>query len=187
MEQSAIRRERLNKQVDKQKIIQQADIKKIQSQISQNERRVESLRQLLQSLVILAPKDGLAIRARRWPWSSQTWLVGDNIWNGRAVVTMPTMDSMKVLIYAQETEYKRIEVGDSVEYTFDAMPDNRAWGRVTRLSPMGLKRTEGSEVKTFEVEARLNSNVIGRGSGRSKRQAEQKAAEQALVLFGEIE
>ena len=157
MEQSAIRRERLYKQLDKQKIIQQADIKKIQSQISQNERRVESLRQLLQSLVILAPKDGLAIRARRWPWSSQTWLVGDNIWNGRAVVTMPTMDSMKVLIYAQETEYKRIEVGDSVEYTFDAMPDNRAWGRVTRLSPMGLKRTEGSEVKTFEVEATVDS------------------------------
>lgn len=157
MEQSAIRRERLYKQLDKQKIIQQADIKKIQSQISQNERRVESQRELLKSLVILAPKDGLAIRARRWPWSSQTWLVGDNIWNGRAVVTMPTMDSMKVLIYAQETEYKRIEVGDSVEYTFDAMPANRAWGRVTRLSPMGLKRTEGSEVKTFEVEATVDS------------------------------
>lgn len=157
MEQSAIQRERLYRQVDKQKIIQQADIKKIQSQISQIERRVESQRQLLQSLVILAPKDGLAIRARRNPWSSQTWLVGDNVWNGRAVVTMPTMDSMKVLIYAQETEYKRIEVGDSVEYTFDAMPGNRAWGRISKLSPMGLKRTEGSEVKTFEVEATVDS------------------------------
>lgn len=157
MEQSAIQRERLYRQVDKQKIIQQADIKKIQSQISQIERRVESQRQLLQSLVILAPKDGLAIRARRNPWSSQTWLVGDNVWYGRAVVTMPTMDSMKVLIYAQETEYKRIEVGDSVEYTFDAMPGNRAWGRISKLSPMGLKRTEGSEVKTFEVEATVDS------------------------------
>ena len=64
---------------------------------------------------------------------------------------------MKVLIYAQETEYKRIEVGDSVEYSFDAMPNNRAWGRITKLSPMGLKRTEGSEVKTFEVEASVDS------------------------------
>jgi len=64
---------------------------------------------------------------------------------------------MKVLIYAQETEYTRIEVGDSVEYTFDAMPNNRAWGRITKLSPMGLKRTEGSEVKTFEVEASVDS------------------------------
>ena len=40
--------------------------------------------------------------------------------------------------------------------------------------------------KTFSVEARLNSNVIGRGTGRSKREAEQNAAMEALKLFGEI-
>ena len=40
--------------------------------------------------------------------------------------------------------------------------------------------------KQFEVIARLNSNVIGRGKGRSKREAEQNAAKEALKLFGEI-
>ena len=40
--------------------------------------------------------------------------------------------------------------------------------------------------KTFKVEARMNSNVIGRGTGRSKREAEQNAAMEALKLFGEI-
>ncbi len=39
--------------------------------------------------------------------------------------------------------------------------------------------------KQFEVEARLNSNVIGRGVGRSKRVAEQNAAAEAIKLFGE--
>lgn len=39
--------------------------------------------------------------------------------------------------------------------------------------------------KTFTVEARLNSNVIGVGTGRSKRKAEQNAAHEALVLFGD--
>ncbi len=38
--------------------------------------------------------------------------------------------------------------------------------------------------KQFDVEARLNSNVIGKGSGRSKRAAEQTAAKEALKLFG---
>ena len=41
--------------------------------------------------------------------------------------------------------------------------------------------------KTFEVEARLNSNVIGKGKARSKREAEQQAACEALSLFGENE
>lgn len=40
--------------------------------------------------------------------------------------------------------------------------------------------------KIFDVEVRLNSNVIGRGSGRSKREAEQNAARVALELFGEL-
>lgn len=38
--------------------------------------------------------------------------------------------------------------------------------------------------KTFEVEARLNSNVIGRGKGHSKKFAEKQAAKDALKLFG---
>ncbi|MCI8590637.1 MAG: ribonuclease III [Clostridiales bacterium] len=39
--------------------------------------------------------------------------------------------------------------------------------------------------RVFKVEARLNRNVIGRGSGKSKREAEQNAAAEALKLFGE--
>ena len=38
--------------------------------------------------------------------------------------------------------------------------------------------------KVFEIEARLNSNVIGRGRASSKRKAEQLAAKEALALFG---
>ena len=40
-------------------------------------------------------------------------------------------------------------------------------------------------MKTFVVEAHLNSNVIGTGKGKSKREAEQAAARVALELFGE--
>ena len=39
--------------------------------------------------------------------------------------------------------------------------------------------------KTFEVEARLNSNIVGRGTGKTKREAEQNAARSELELFGE--
>lgn len=49
-----------------------------------------------------------------------------------------------------------------------------------------LTGEEGPDhAKTFTVEVRLNSNVIGRGKGRSKKRAEQMAAKQALSLMGE--
>lgn len=38
--------------------------------------------------------------------------------------------------------------------------------------------------KRFEVEVHLNSNVIGRGIGKSKKRAEQEAAKEALALMG---
>lgn len=38
--------------------------------------------------------------------------------------------------------------------------------------------------KRFEAEVHLNSNVIGRGTGKSKKQAEQAAAREALKLMG---
>ena len=39
--------------------------------------------------------------------------------------------------------------------------------------------------KMFTVAVKLNSNIIGTGSGKSKKQAEQMAARQALKLMGE--
>ena len=39
--------------------------------------------------------------------------------------------------------------------------------------------------KTFVVRVMLNSNPIGEGQGRSKQEAEQAAAREALKLFGE--
>lgn len=39
--------------------------------------------------------------------------------------------------------------------------------------------------KEFTVEVRLNSNTIGTGKGKNKKEAEEMAAKQALVLMGE--
>lgn len=156
-EKARIEREQLMRRVEATKELQKTDVMKIERQIVQQERRLEGERKKMESLTLRAPRSGIAVRARRWPWSQATWNIGDNVWNGRAVVMMPDMERMKVLIYAQETEYKRLHEGDSVAYAFDAMPGNRGWGRITKLSPVGQTRTEGSAVKTFEIEASVDS------------------------------
>ncbi|MBE6718183.1 MAG: ribonuclease III [Ruminococcaceae bacterium] len=48
-----------------------------------------------------------------------------------------------------------------------------------------VKETGPAHERIFETEAYLNNNVIGRGSGRSKRESEQNAAKEALSLFGQ--
>lgn len=52
-----------------------------------------------------------------------------------------------------------------------------------RLEYVLISESGPDHDKVFEVEARLNSNVIGRGKGHSKRAAEQNAAKEALGYF----
>ncbi len=52
-----------------------------------------------------------------------------------------------------------------------------------KLQYVCVKESGPDHAKIFEVEVRLNSNVIGHGSGKTKREAEQMAAKEALTLF----
>ncbi len=54
-----------------------------------------------------------------------------------------------------------------------------------KLEYVLVKESGPDHKKVFEVEARLNSNVIGHGMAGSKREAEQFAAKEALTLFGQ--
>lgn len=50
-----------------------------------------------------------------------------------------------------------------------------------------LEKEEGPDHnKTFYMTVKYQNNIVGRGSGKSKRAAEQAAAHDALVLFGEL-
>ncbi|MBQ1186993.1 MAG: ribonuclease III [Clostridia bacterium] len=53
-----------------------------------------------------------------------------------------------------------------------------------RLTYVLIDETGPDHDKRFTVEVHLNSNVIGTGIGKSKKQAEQAAAHQALILMG---
>ena len=53
-----------------------------------------------------------------------------------------------------------------------------------RLSYVVTGESGPDHDKVFNVEVHLNSNIIGKGTGKSKKQAEQAAAKEALALMG---
>lgn len=56
--------------------------------------------------------------------------------------------------------------------------------REEQLAYILVDETGPDHNKSFTIEVHLNSNVIGTGTGKSKKQAEQMAAKQALQLMG---
>lgn len=53
-----------------------------------------------------------------------------------------------------------------------------------RLDYILVSESGPAHDKYFEVEVHLNSNIIGKGNGKSKKKAEQQAAKEALALMG---
>lgn len=152
----SIEKEKIGKKLKALSVIQQSEIKKKELEIERFANRVKSTKQRLDELVLRAPKKGLIVRGRNYATGAKFQL-GDPVWGGMPVVNIPELAAMKVKILALEKDYKYISVKDSVSYSFDAMPENIAWGRILSKSPVGQPYKRDSKVKFFEIEASIDS------------------------------
>ena len=153
-----IRRKKIEAKLNAAAIIQQSEIKKLEIQIQQYVNRIEATKQFLAALVLKAPKRGLAIVAES-PMTGNKLVVGDNVWNSMPIVSIPQMEKMKMKIFASERDYRYISVNDSISFSFDALPDNIAWGKIAKKTPVGQQIKEDSKVKQFEIEASIDSTL----------------------------
>lgn len=159
LQQSAIQNSRFDKKLRTMKIIQQTEVRRQLMGLQRVEARVKQIEERIASLTLTAPRSGLALRGMN-PISDRKFLVGDNAWEGIPMVLLPDMKQMKVRILAPEGVYKRMKIGDKVEYSFDAQPENKAWGTITMKAPVGRPIERNSKVKVFEVEASVDSSLM---------------------------
>lgn len=157
LERAALSRSRYQRQLDAQDVMDKAEVMRLKNRIARDRRRLEEAKKVVDSKVVLAPSDGIFLRGRV-PWGSREEHVVGTRLRGRLLVgTLPDVSRMKVKLQIPEAEYKRISQGDTVEYVFDAMPDNKGWGRIVKLASVGKERIQGSAVKVFDVEASVDS------------------------------
>lgn len=156
MRTSALQREKIERKMKLTPMIQRTNLMKQQRSIERMRRQLENLEQRIAGLTMIAPRRGVAIRAE----SAYSWdklKIGDNVWSGMGIVSIPDMDNMKMKIWASETEFKYITEGDSATYQFGAMPGESASGKVKKKVSAGKPISRGAKVKMFEIEASIDS------------------------------
>jgi HlyD family secretion protein len=159
LQQAAIQSTRYERRLRTVKIVQQTEIRRLQMAIQMWKNRMRRVEDRIASLVITAPSSGLVIRSVS-PITGRKYIVGDNAPEGAPVIELPDMDNVKVKLLATETDYKRMKIGDRVEYSFDAIPGSRAWGSITMKAPVGRPIERRSKVRVFEVEASVDSAQV---------------------------
>ncbi|MDR2139127.1 MAG: efflux RND transporter periplasmic adaptor subunit [Tannerella sp.] len=156
LQQVTIQKNRFEKKLEALKVIRQSEIKMQELKVQQLANGLQTARDRLEALTVKAPKDGLAVRATNWV-TRKKLQTGDPVWHLMPLVNLPEFAGMKVIIRASEADYKYINTGDSVIYTFDAMPGNEAYGKIQMKSPVGQQHKENSKVKFFDIEASIDS------------------------------
>lgn len=159
LQKAAINKKKLEKKLKALDIINKNQIKRMELQIQSKENRLTSIMELIDQMTIKAPQDGLAMRAISWETDKKV-LEGETVSSRMPLVNIPDMTEMKVKIQASEANYKRMNIGDRIEYTFDAMPGNVASGKISSKAPIGQPISRQSKVKIFEVEATMESYKV---------------------------
>jgi multidrug efflux pump subunit AcrA (membrane-fusion protein) len=159
MKKIEIENDRLKKKLKTLAIIQKTDILAAEKRIERTAGRLQTAQEVLDGLIIHAPQDGLVLRGMNYRFGNPDikFTVGDIVWGGVPMLNIPELNAMKVRLSVPETDWKSISMNDSVDITFDAMPENRAHGKIILKMPVGKPYKEGSKVKFFEIEASIDS------------------------------
>ncbi len=130
---------------------------KIQRTKTQLDEQVESNKKIMTAIAattIKAPEDGMVIYARAW--GDQKIKIGDNVsrWNPN-IATLPDLSVLNSETFIKEIDIAKIDIGDSVNITVDALPDYKFTGVVHAIANMGQEQNSGGG-KVFKVKVRLN-------------------------------
>ena len=158
LEKARIESRKLKKKLSALETIQRSELRKMELQITQSQTLLESTQASLDELILKAPKAGMAIRGDS-DISDGKIQEGEEVYPQTPLVIIPDSGQVRIKIQATEAAYKRLALGQKVEYTFDAMPGNFAYGSIVMKSPRGYTMSRNSRVKFFDVLASVDSGL----------------------------
>ena len=124
---------------------------------------LEQAERNLNALMLLSPADGIIAllpnsRGRTTIRSTSTpvFKEGDRIWAGAAIAEIPDLSTIHAVAPVYESDRGRVEQGQPVTLTIEAVPDREHAGRVGDISP--LARIDSSTYpirKSFDLRVKL--------------------------------
>ncbi|HKM92987.1 MAG TPA: efflux RND transporter periplasmic adaptor subunit [Prolixibacteraceae bacterium] len=156
LEIANVEKQKFKKKLEFLELINESELKKLELQIKQDQNQANDIKETLDGMTMLAPRSGMALRSQL-PHTGEKVMEGDEIWEGVKVVDIPDMSKVNVKIMATETQYKRIAENNDVVFIFDAMPGNRAWGKIIKKATMGQPISRNSKIRHFEITASIDS------------------------------
>lgn len=120
------------------------------------EEAVQVARDQLAAMSLVAPVAGTALVAESWsPGGKRKLQVGDTVWRGQALVTIPDLREMEAVLFVDEADIARVAVGQNVTIRLDAAPERLFRGKLAFVPPLAETLSWSNPAKVFRVVATL--------------------------------
>jgi RND family efflux transporter MFP subunit len=127
-------------------------VKKIS--LDKSKREIHNAEESIDALNLKAPRDGMVLVGSH-PFEGRKYQVGDSVWPGMAVATLPDLSSMMVQASLSDVDDGRIRPGMQVVCTLDAYPGTTYHGRVVDISPVARESRRSPLLHYFPVRIAL--------------------------------
>jgi HlyD family secretion protein len=163
IKKALIEKQKTEKKLTSTKLIGETDIRTRKARILQEKARVQSMEDQLNSMIILAQRDGIVSRTEspRFKFLGPQGLgsLGGPIKEGSVlfldnpVLQFPDLSKMQISAEVAETDFKKIEKGQRVNIIVDAAKELATTGKVNRKGLIGRRDDywEDIKVKFYET------------------------------------
>jgi multidrug resistance efflux pump len=129
--------------------------------LEKSARELEAAGQAMDGMVLTAPRDGILVVADH-PWQGRKIQVGDSVWVGLPVVSLPDLRAMQVEAKLSDVDDGRIASGLPVTCVLDAYPDRTYGGRIVEITPVAQEAVGRSLRRAYNVRVNLDAADVER-------------------------
>lgn len=149
----------------------QAAVVQRKLQLKSTRDRLEEKRKDFANMTVRAPGPGLVLYGDPdRPWFRENLQVGQSIYGGNTIFTLPDLKILQVLVDVHEADIDKIQEGLPATVTFESRPGLVAKGKVTTVSNVARQDEpwrRNTEVREFRVEITLDEENLGVKAGVS--------------------
>jgi hypothetical protein len=132
------------------------DFKIQKIRVMQREAELKSAKETLELMLIKSPGDGI-LQVGTNMRTGQTIRLGDEVYLGSMIASIPDIRRMKVLTFVNETDISKVRPGMNVIVRLDALPSVPFHGEISEISKIC---TERDEEKVFKIQVIISESDL---------------------------
>ena len=134
------------------------DVEKAELEVQRARDQLNLSAKELEQTSLTAPIPGLVVYLEIWKGGTMGKVQeGDSPWPGQGLINLPDLSEMMIKTAVSEVDANKVDTGQEVLITLDAIPDKTYEGIVTKKGTLARKKDYNSKINVFDVEVTVTT------------------------------